>query len=145
VTLKFSAAQDGRVRISWGEALTHATLGAALRLFHGGNGSDRWSVVSPARVFFGVTMTATWSGTATTARATVGDRSLQSWSPNTGNLIGRGVRSPEAGVGAGTGLFWWSIPTTLRWFGYDGNGEPDITGAAGSCRLRNTIRSGSPT
>ena len=53
VTLKFAAAADGRVEVSWGEELTHASSARHLRLFHGGNGSDGVGGLTRQGVFSG--------------------------------------------------------------------------------------------
>ena len=146
VTLKFAAAPDGRVRVSWGEALTHASSVRHLRLFHGGNGSDGVGGLTRQGIFFGVTTEGNleWNRYNGQGEQAGDPLALQSWSPNTGNLIGRGFAHLKQVVGAGDGVILVVHPDgTLRWFGYDGNGEPDITGAAGFVpNSGNTIRSG---
>lgn len=134
VTVKFVAGPDGRVRVSWGEPLTHTSSVRHLRLFHGGNGSDGVGGLTRQGVFFGVTTDGNLEWNSYKGRGELpGDpASVQSWNPNTGNLIGRGFGHLKHVVGGGEGVILIVHPDgTLRWFGYNGRGEPDITGAAG--------------
>ena len=54
---------------------------------------------------------------------------LQSWSPNTWNLIGRGFAHLKQVVGAGDGVILVAHPDgTMRWFSYTATGNPTSPG-----------------
>jgi hypothetical protein len=53
------------------------------------------------------------------------------WQPNSGNPIGRGWQDFLHVLGFGTVLYAVALNGDLLWYRYDGNGEQDLTGAAG--------------
>lgn len=134
-TLTFAAAPDGGVLVSWGDALTHISTTRHQRLFHGGNGVTFVDSGLPLQgVFYGVTSDGNLEWNRYTGRGEqIGDpQSLQSWAPNTGNLIGRGFGHLRHVFACGDGVVMAVHPSgDLYWFCYDGNGEPDVTGALG--------------
>lgn len=134
VTVKITSDPDGSAMVSWGEPLTHRSSIRHQRLFYGGNGVDPVGGLTRQGVFYGITTEGnlewnSYKGVGAAAGDPVG---LQSWHPNTGNLIGRGFGHLKHVVGGGDGIILIVHPDgTLRYFEYVGQGEPDITGAAG--------------
>jgi M6 family metalloprotease-like protein len=134
-TLTFTTAPNGEMLVAWGDELSHASTTRHLRLFHGGNGISAVDSGLPMQgVFFGVTSEGNLEWNRYNGRGEqVGDpQSVQSWAPNTGNLIGRGFGHLSNVFACGDGVVMAVHPNgDLYWFRYDGNGESDVTGALG--------------
>jgi M6 family metalloprotease-like protein len=125
---------DGRLQVTWGDEVTHTSASRHHLLLHGGNGTDGVGGLTDRGVFYGITTNGDLEWNCYNGNgAQIGDPgSGQNWHPNTGNLIGRGWGQMlhVAGCGNGTVLAV-NANGNLHWYSYSGNGESDVTGAAG--------------
>jgi hypothetical protein len=146
VTIKVAAGPDGSALVSWGDPLTHQSSVRHQRLFYGGNGVDPVGGLTRQGIFYGVTLNGDleWNSYKGIGAGAGDPLGLQAWHANTGNLIGRGFAHLKHVVGGGDGVILIVHPDgTLRWFGYEGMGEPDVTGTEGFLpNSGNTIHSG---
>jgi hypothetical protein len=134
--------------------LSHATVGT-VDMYNSGKGNygmtlmsgysftsnDQYSVhtdgvggLTDRGVFYGITANGDleWNCYNGNGAQIGGPGSGQNWHPNTGNLIGRGWGQMLHVVGCGNGtVLAVNANGNLHWYSYSGNGESDVTGAAG--------------
>jgi M6 family metalloprotease-like protein len=133
--LSVTAATDGALRVAWGEDGAHVGGTRHLTLSYGGNGTTPVDSGLPLiGVFYGVTANGDleWNRYLGAGARIDEAQSSQDWAPNTRNLIGRGFGSMRQVFACGDGVVMAVHPNgDLYWYRYDGNGEPDVTGARG--------------
>lgn len=125
---------DGSINISWGDQLSHRSS-PHLDLFYGGNGTTPVDSGLPMiGIFYGVRTDGNleWNRYNGSGQLAGDPQSVQLWNRNSGNLIGRGWQGMKKLLGCGDGVIMAVDPEGyLRWYCYQGNGEPDVTGSRG--------------
>ena len=132
--ITMSALSDGSINISWGDQLSHPSS-PHLDLFYGGNGTTPVDSGLPMiGIFYGVRTDGNleWNRYNGSGQVASDPQSIQLWNRNSGNLIGRGWQGMKKLLGCGDGVIMAVDPEGyLRWYCYQGNGEPDVTGSRG--------------